>query len=144
MSVADTVAVQATAVAIDGCGVLLCGAPGSGKSDLAIQLVDRGALLIADDLVTLSLVGGWLHALPAPRLAGRLMLRGAGPFDLPHSNAPVPTALAVMLGQSTDAATLHPSRAGPFLGCHLPQIAIDPARASAAAVITLALARWGL
>jgi serine kinase of HPr protein (carbohydrate metabolism regulator) len=41
---------HATAVALGEAGVLLLGPPGSGKSDLALRLIDRGAILIADDL----------------------------------------------------------------------------------------------
>ena len=40
---------HATAVAIDGRAVLLRGASGSGKSDLALRLIDAGARLVADD-----------------------------------------------------------------------------------------------
>ncbi|MGL6042504.1 MAG: HPr kinase/phosphorylase, partial [Sandaracinobacteroides sp.] len=42
---------HATAVAINGAGVLLFGPSGAGKSDLALRLIDRGAVLIADDRV---------------------------------------------------------------------------------------------
>ena len=41
--------VHGSAVAVDGGGVLLRGASGSGKSDLALRLIDAGAMLIADD-----------------------------------------------------------------------------------------------
>ncbi|MFM5886059.1 MAG: HPr kinase/phosphorylase, partial [Novosphingobium sp.] len=49
---------QATAVAIGGRGVLIEGAPGSGKSSLALALIDRGAALIGDDGVALAAVNG--------------------------------------------------------------------------------------
>ena len=144
MAAATSLSVQASVVAMDGRGILLTGPPGSGKSELAVQLVDRGALLVADDLVSMALVGGWLHALPAARYAGRIMLRGVGLLDVPRTDAPVPMALAVAAGRPFDPAALHPERSDPILDCRLPQIAIDPARASAAAVIVLALDRWGL
>ncbi len=51
---ADTLTIHATAVALDGVGVLLRGPPGSGKSDLALRLIDQGARLIADDQTALS------------------------------------------------------------------------------------------
>ena len=38
--------IQATCVAIDSRGVLIRGAPGSGKSDLALRLIDGGAALV--------------------------------------------------------------------------------------------------
>ena len=53
---------HATAISINGQAVLLIGPPGSGKSDLALRLIDRGALLIADDQVALTEVDGVLHA----------------------------------------------------------------------------------
>ena len=40
---------NAAGIAIDGHGVLIRGAPGSGKSRLALDCMDRGAELIADD-----------------------------------------------------------------------------------------------
>ncbi|MBN8532408.1 MAG: aldolase, partial [Alphaproteobacteria bacterium] len=40
-----------TAVAIGDRAVLLRGASGAGKSDLALRLIDEGAQLVADDQV---------------------------------------------------------------------------------------------
>ena len=45
----DPILVHATAVAIEGEAVLLRGASGAGKSDLALRLIDGGARLVADD-----------------------------------------------------------------------------------------------
>ena len=70
---------QAGAVAIGGCGLLIEGAPGSGKSSLALALIDRGAALIGDDGVALSLRGGRLWAAPPPNThcsANRVMTNG--------------------------------------------------------------------
>src|SRR3546814_10156556 len=47
--------VHATTVALDGTGVLLRGPAGSGKSDLALRLIDQGARLVADDRTALAL-----------------------------------------------------------------------------------------
>ena len=41
--------VHGTCVEINGEAILIKGDPGVGKSSLALQLIDRGALLIADD-----------------------------------------------------------------------------------------------
>lgn len=46
---ADRLYIHASAVALDGQGVLICGASGTGKSTLALQLMALGAELIADD-----------------------------------------------------------------------------------------------
>ena len=43
--------VHGTCVDLDGRGILLRGPSGSGKSDLALRLIDSGARLVADDQV---------------------------------------------------------------------------------------------
>ena len=45
----DIVNIHASCVAVRGEGVLILGASGQGKSDLALRLIDRGATLVADD-----------------------------------------------------------------------------------------------
>ena len=41
---------HATSVAIQDSGIMILGSSGSGKSDLALRLIDAGATLISDDL----------------------------------------------------------------------------------------------
>lgn len=69
---------HATAVAIAGNGVLLVGSSGSGKSDLALRLIDRGAKLISDDAVAVAteISGPLLSA--APNIEGLIEVRGVG------------------------------------------------------------------
>ena len=43
--------IYGSAIAINGAAIIITGPSGSGKSDLAFRLIDRGAHLIADDLV---------------------------------------------------------------------------------------------
>jgi serine kinase of HPr protein (carbohydrate metabolism regulator) len=74
---------QATCVAIGGRGVLIEGAPGSGKSSLALALIDRGAVLVGDDGVLLDPRGDGLWAAPHPRIAGLLELRNVGLLHYP-------------------------------------------------------------
>jgi serine kinase of HPr protein (carbohydrate metabolism regulator) len=50
--------VHGSAVAIDGNGLLLLGPSGSGKSDLALRLIDRGAKLICDDILLIESCNG--------------------------------------------------------------------------------------
>lgn len=75
---------HATAVALGEAGVLLLGPPGSGKSDLALRLIDRGARLIADDRVVLEIVGGVLRLSPPENLAGLMEVRGVGILVFDH------------------------------------------------------------
>ena len=69
---------QATAVAIGGRALLIEGPPGSGKSSLALALIDRGARLIGDDGVMLEVSKGQLLAYPHPNTRGLLEVRNLG------------------------------------------------------------------
>ena len=70
--------VHATAVAISGHGVLLVGPSGSGKSDLALRLIDRGAKLISDDAVVVSSLDSMLMLSAPANIEGRIEVRGVG------------------------------------------------------------------
>jgi hypothetical protein len=74
--------VHATCVAIGGRGVLIGGRSGSGKSDLALRLIDRGAQLVSDDYTDLRLIDGRLVARAPPTIAGRLEIRGIGMVEI--------------------------------------------------------------
>lgn len=132
--------VQATCVAIDGVGVLLQGPPGSGKSDLALQLIDRGARLVADDLTELRRDGSVLTAcIPADAPAaarGRLEVRGLGLLPVPTTRS-VALGLAVELKPQDEIERLPEARRWRCLGLELPLIALDPRAASAAAKLRL-------
>ena len=83
-----------TAVAIGGKGLLLLGRPGCGKSDLALRLIDRGALLIGDDQVRLMRSGETITLSGAAEFAGRMEVRGLDIVAMPHV-AVAPFCLAV-------------------------------------------------
>ncbi|MBB4859021.1 serine kinase of HPr protein (carbohydrate metabolism regulator) [Novosphingobium chloroacetimidivorans] len=68
----------ATVVAIEGRGVMIEGAPGSGKSALALALIDRGAFLVGDDGVMLEATETAVIARPHPRTRGLLEIRNLG------------------------------------------------------------------
>lgn len=88
--------IQASAVACQGRAVILEGPPGSGKSSLALSLIDRGAMLIGDDGVRVTRAGGQVLASPPPNIAGLLEIRGVGLVTLPTA-ADVPVALILSL-----------------------------------------------
>jgi len=99
MSLAPTV--HATAVAIGDRAVLITGPPGSGKSDLALRLIDRGAVLVADDRVVLTRDGDRVVAGPPSALAGLIEVRGVGVIAADH-RAGVAVALVVDLARSPE------------------------------------------
>lgn len=87
---------QATCVAVGGRALLIEGAPGSGKSSLALALIDRGAVLIGDDGVLLDSRGGQLFALPHPNTRGLLEVRNVGLVPQPVCDE-APVALVLVL-----------------------------------------------
>ncbi len=85
---------HASCVAIGSRAVLIEGAPGSGKSSLALALIDRGATLIGDDGVRLEASGRRLLASPPPNIAGLLEVRNLGLLQFPIVSE-VPVALVL-------------------------------------------------
>src|SRR5436305_10627889 len=82
--------VHATCVAIAGRGILIRGRSGSGKSDLALRLIDRGARLVSDDYTILSASSGRIRAAAPATIAGKLEIRGIGIVDLAtESDVPI-------------------------------------------------------
>ncbi|MBT5494467.1 MAG: hypothetical protein HOK54_01870 [Alphaproteobacteria bacterium] len=77
--------VHATCVVIGGVGVLLRGPSGSGKSDLALRLIEGGARLVADDQVKLTEAAGSLAASAPETLRGKIEVRGCGILDIPYA-----------------------------------------------------------
>jgi len=148
--------IHGTCLAIGGDGVLLLGAPGSGKSDLALRLIDaagmglsgvaRSARLVADDQVAIRRADGRLIASAPQALAGKLEIRGIGIVDIaPQANAAL--RLAVRLTPAAEIERL-PDLAQArmeILGIAIPLVLIDPEKASAPARIRAALDHsiWG-
>jgi HPr kinase/phosphorylase len=65
--------------------ILLLGESGAGKSDIVLQLLSRGARLVADDRVELFVRENLLWARAPANLAGLLEVRGVGIVSLPFA-----------------------------------------------------------
>jgi len=134
--------VHATSVAIDGRGVLLMGASGAGKSDLALRLIDAGAMLISDDY-TRALAEGTRLMLDAPdNIAGKMEIRHLGLVDMTPVRH-VPAALAIRLDEKPERMPEHiPTIL--IAGIAIPLVTLSAFEASAPVKLRWALRLHGL
>ena len=138
----STETMHATSVAIDGRAVLICGASGAGKSDLALRLIDRGAMLISDDYTIVRSSGGQLEASAPATIAGMMEVRGVGVVDLPSIDG-AGLALIIELSQDIDRMPADPEE-WLVAGVPLPVVKVSPFEASAPIKVELALKTMGL
>ena len=131
--------VHGTAVAIGGKAVLLRGPPGSGKSDLALRLIDAGARLVADDQTRVWRDADALMVTAPDTLAGLIEVRGIG---IVHAD-PLPVArlaLLVDLVAPQHVERLPEPSSETIFGLAIPAVAVAPFEASAPIKVRLALA----
>lgn len=138
MNDTTTEQIHATCIAIDGAGVLLRGASGSGKSDLALRLMDRGAHLVADDRVHLTRHENFIIAGVPDTIAGMIEARGVGIVDaLPHVEARL--RLVIDLVPRDDVPRLPEPENARILGCDIALLRLHAFDASTPIKIRLAL-----
>jgi serine kinase of HPr protein (carbohydrate metabolism regulator) len=133
---------HASTVASGGRAVLISGPSGSGKSDLALRLLDRGFVLVSDDRTIVKREGDRLIASAPPAIAGKLEIRGIGIIDIERDDD-VPIALIVELTSEIERLP-EDSRERLVLGAKVPFVTIDAMTASAPSKVVLALDRMGL
>lgn len=133
---------HASTVALDGRAVLICGPSGSGKSDLALRLIDRGFRLVSDDQTIVRKEGSKLIASAPPTIHGKLEIRGLGIVEM-ETVEDVPVALFIELTSDIQRIP-DDSRDRLVLDVRIPLISVDALTASAPSKVAIALDRLGL
>ena len=121
-------AIQAACVAIDGRGVLIECRAGDGRADLALRMIDRGAVLVADAQTVCTRQDGKLVASAPAGNGGRIEVRGLGVVEMDFAER-VPVELLIVL---LDAGPRFPEdkRTRSIAGIEVPVLALaalDPA-----------------
>jgi serine kinase of HPr protein (carbohydrate metabolism regulator) len=129
---------HATCVSLSGTGILIRGASGSGKSDLALRLIDQGAELVSDDYCEITVEHGRLMAVTPATIAGKLEIRGVGIVKLPHVEK-VAVGLIVDLCKPAEIDRLPKTTNTVIENIALPWIKLDPFTASAAHKVRIAV-----
>jgi HPr kinase/phosphorylase len=136
--------VHASCVLVGARALLIRGPSGSGKSRLALELIqaaDAGDLcfarLVADDRVHLTAAGGRLLARPAASLVGLIEVRGTGLLHLPYEPCAV-IGLVVDLGAGDSSRLPAPEQRQVLIdGISLPRLAVASGVAPLPAVTAL-------
>ncbi|GAB5488683.1 MAG: hypothetical protein Pars2KO_22530 [Parasphingorhabdus sp.] len=118
---------------------MITGPSGSGKSDLAIRLIDRGATLVSDDQVIIERDNEILTLVTPANIAGKIELYSLGVFACPFISN-IALSLLVELSDNTDRYPLS-SPTQQILGVTVPIITLDGQRSSAPIKIEMALQR---
>jgi serine kinase of HPr protein (carbohydrate metabolism regulator) len=133
---------HASCVAKDGRAILISGRSGSGKSDLALRLIDRGADLVSDDYTIVRRVGGKLMASAPENIRNKLEIRGLGILEF-QTVADASVCLMIELSSEVERMPGMPGSIA-IAGMQVPSIRLSSLEASAPVKVEVALAEFGL
>lgn len=142
MAALSSETLHCSTVSIAGRAVMIEGRSGSGKSDLALRLIDRGAKLVSDDYTVARRRGQLLLASPPQTIAGKIEVRGLGVIEMEHL-ADQAVALVVRLFDDVDRMPLDPD-VRVIAGISVPVMKIAPMESSAPIKVELAMQKYGL
>ena len=133
---------HASCVAKAGRAILISGRSGSGKSDLALRLIDRGADLVSDDYTIVRRVGGKLFASAPANIRNKLEIRSLGLLEF-HCETDVPVCLAIELSAEVERLPETPEFRI-VAGVQVPVIRLNSLEASAPVKVEVGLVQFGL
>ena len=120
-------------------GVLIEGASGAGKSDLALRMLEQGFRLVADDRVVIWACGGVLYGRAPQTLANLIEVRGLGICAEPA----LPLSRIVLAARCEPPERLPDPARHDYVGLSIPVVSIQPLEASAPAKLRRALQHLG-
>lgn len=117
--------IHATTVDIDGFGVLILGPSGTGKSDLALRLIqNKNAVLVADDQTLVKNENSKLIATTPKSIEGLIEIRGIGIVKMPFKPQ-TEIKLCVSSASKEDIERLPSSSFFEIEGVKVPQMSLD-------------------
>ena len=89
--------IQATAISYQKHAILIQGPSGTGKTSLALQLIERGAHFIGDDIVEVFIKNKQLYCKSEEKLKGVVEVRGLGLVAGLKVSKPAPVLCVIRL-----------------------------------------------
>ncbi len=129
--------VHGTSIALEDNGVLIVGRSGSGKSDLALRLIDSGGTLISDDQTLCLKRKNEIFLFSIKEIYGLLEVRGMGIIKVPYiENVKMKIIVSLVKTKSKQSNFKNKKK---LFGLNFPYLEIDPNEISAVAKIKLKL-----
>ncbi len=128
-----------TCVRVDGVGVLLCGKAASGKSDLALRLIDGGGELVADDYTEVEARDGRVFGHAPETIRGLLEVRGIGVVKRDFVNEAAIGLIIELIPGGEGIERLPEPATRDIQGIALPLFRLSPFEVSALSKVRLAV-----
>ena len=130
--------IHGTSIALEENGVLIVGFSGSGKSDLALRLIDSGATLICDDQTICKKVENEIFLFAQEKICGLIEVRGLGLIKVPYVEN-IKLKMIVKLKEGVDERFPLKNLKKKIFGIAIPMIEISAKQISAEAKVKLML-----
>ena len=129
--------IHGSSVALEDNGVLIIGNSGSGKSDLALRLIDSGGTLISDDQTLCLKKQNEIFLFSIAAIYGLLEIRNMGIIKVPYVENVKMKIIVSLVQKKTER--LYPKNKKRLLGLNFPHLELEPNEISAVAKIKLKL-----